>query len=245
MTPNGDARAAADPSESSFIRLAEAYRREGLLADAIRICREGLTRCPTSLRGRILLGQTLLEQGAIPLAMAEFDRVEREASRNPEILALLGEARRSVSPPPTDAVESAETSEPWVGLPETDRDPASEPGVLFLDFSEPPDAGGQCGHERPGRPVGEFDPGGVVRRSRGSRASGSHPATTRGGRGRPDRLPISRGGSRGRRARGTSTSWSGCVTSCSGFDQSIPARRDGRARSSAGRMARFLFLFSP
>ena len=153
MTPNGDARAAADPSESSFIRLAEAYRREGLLADAIRICREGLTRCPTSLRGRILLGQSLLEQGAIPLAMAEFDRVEREASGNPEILALLREARRSVSPQPTDAIESAEASEPWIGLPETDRDPASEPGVLFLDFSEPPDAGGQPAMNAPVDPL--------------------------------------------------------------------------------------------
>jgi len=143
VAPNGDARAAADPSESSFIRLAEAYRREGLLTDAIRICREGLTRCPTSLRGRILLGQSLLEQGATPSAVAEFDRVEREASGDPEILALLREARRPVSPPPTDATESSEASGPWVGAPETDCDSASEPGVLFLDFSEPPDAGGQ------------------------------------------------------------------------------------------------------
>ena len=85
--------------------------------------------------------------------MVEFDRVEREASRNPEILALLGEARRSVSPPPIDAIESAETSEPWVGLPETDRDPASEPGVLFLDFSEPPGAGGQPAMNTPVDPL--------------------------------------------------------------------------------------------
>lgn len=153
MTPNGDARAAADPSESSFIRLAEAYRREGLLADAIRICREGLTRCPTSLRGRILLGQSLLEQGATPSAMAEFDRVEREASGNPEILALLREARRSVSPPSTHAMESAEASEPWIGRPEADHDLASEPGVLFLDFSEHPDTGGQPSMNAPVNPL--------------------------------------------------------------------------------------------
>ena len=153
MTPKGDARAAADPSESSFIRLAEAYRREGLLADAIRICQEGLTRCPTSLRGRILLGQSLLEQGAIPSAMAEFDRVEREASGNPEILTLLREARRSVSSPSTYAMESADASEPWIGMPEADGAPASEPGVLFLDFSEPPDAGGQTAMNAPVDPL--------------------------------------------------------------------------------------------
>lgn len=153
VTPIGDARAAADPSESSFIRLAEAYRREGLLADAIRICREGLTRCPTSLRGRILLGESLLEQGATPAAMAEFDRVEREASGNPEILALLREARRSVSPQPTDAIESAETSDPWTGTPQTDHDLASEPGVLLLDFSEHPDASGQPPMNAPVEPL--------------------------------------------------------------------------------------------
>jgi hypothetical protein len=153
VTPNGDARAAADPSESSFIRLAEAYRREGLLADAIRICREGLTRCQTSLRGRILLGQSLLEQGATPAAMTEFDRVEREALGNPEILALLREARRSVSPQPTDAIESAEAADPWIGAPAADRDPANEPGVLFLNFSEHPDTGGQPSMNAPVNPL--------------------------------------------------------------------------------------------
>lgn len=153
MTPNEDARAAADPSESPFIRLAEAYRREGLLADAIRICREGLTRCPASLRGRILLGQSLLEQGATPSAMAEFDRVEREASGNPEILALLREARRSVSLQPTDAIDLAEASDPWTGTLGADHDLASEPGVLFLDFSEHPDAGGQLSRNAPVDPL--------------------------------------------------------------------------------------------
>jgi hypothetical protein len=85
--------------------------------------------------------------------MAEFDRLEREASGNPEILALLHEARRSVSAQPTDAIESAEASEPWVGAPEADRDPPSEPGVLYLDFSEPPDAGGQPAMNAPGDPL--------------------------------------------------------------------------------------------
>jgi hypothetical protein len=153
VTPNEEARAAVDPSESSFIRLAEAYRREGLLADAVRICREGLTRCPTSLRGRILLGQSLLDQGAIPSALAEFDRVEREASANPEILALLREARPTVSPQPTDAVASAEGSDRWPGTPEADRDTASEPGVLSLDFSEHPGAGGQESMSTPVEPL--------------------------------------------------------------------------------------------
>ena len=136
MIPNGDARPAVDPSESSFVRLAEAYRREGLLEDAIRICREGLTRFPTTLRGRILLGQILLEQGETPEATAEFDRVERESSGNPEILALLREARPPVAPQHADDVGSLETAGPLEGAPETGYAAAREPGLLFLDFPE-------------------------------------------------------------------------------------------------------------
>jgi hypothetical protein len=68
-------------------------------------------------------------------------------------LALLHEARRSVSPQPADAIESAEASEPWVGAPEAERDPASEPGVLYLDFSEPSNAGGQPAMNAPGDPL--------------------------------------------------------------------------------------------
>ena len=102
----------SDPSESSFVRLAEAHRREGLVEDAIRICREGLTRFPTSLRGRILLGQILLDQGATGEGHGELDRVERESSGNPEILALLREVRVAVAPQRADDVGSLETAGP-------------------------------------------------------------------------------------------------------------------------------------
>jgi hypothetical protein len=80
-------------SEPSFVRLAEAHRREGLVEDAIRICREGLAKLPGSLRGRIVLGQCLLDQGAIGEAIVELGRVERESGGDPEILTLLCEVR--------------------------------------------------------------------------------------------------------------------------------------------------------
>jgi hypothetical protein len=80
-------------SEPSFVRLAEAHRREGLVEDAIRICREGLAKLPASLRGRIVLGQCLLDRGAIGEAIVELGRVERESGGDPEILALLCEVR--------------------------------------------------------------------------------------------------------------------------------------------------------
>jgi hypothetical protein len=50
-------------------------------------------------------------------------------------------------------MESAEATGPWVGAPETDRDPASEPGVFFLDFPEPPEAGGQRAMKPPIDPL--------------------------------------------------------------------------------------------
>jgi hypothetical protein len=87
--PDGEAQSPPDATETSFIRLAEAHRREGLVQDAIRICREGLQRLPTSLRGRIVLGQCLLDQGAIGEAIVELGRVERDGRDDPEILALL------------------------------------------------------------------------------------------------------------------------------------------------------------
>lgn len=79
----------SDMSEPPFIPLAEAHRREGLIEDAIRICREGLAKFPASLRGRIVLGQCLLDQGAIGEAIVELGRVERESAGDPTILALL------------------------------------------------------------------------------------------------------------------------------------------------------------
>ena len=118
---------AHDPGEASFLRLAEAYREEGLFEDAIRICRDGLAKCPTSLRGRLLLGQTLLEQGALGEALVELGRVEREAQGDEEILSRL----RAVRMPGTQQTAGGGRSEEEPG-------PSCEPGVLYLDDPDRP-----------------------------------------------------------------------------------------------------------
>jgi len=89
MTPEGEPLPSPEITEASFVRLADAHRCEGLVDDAIRICREGLAQFPSSLRGRIVLGQSLLDRGAIGEAIVELCRVERESHEDPEILALL------------------------------------------------------------------------------------------------------------------------------------------------------------
>lgn len=139
MTGDREPIRSTDLSEASFIRLADAHRSEGLIEDAIRICREGLARFPSSLRARILLGQSLLDQGAIGEAIVELGRVEREARDDPEVLALLRDVRTAG---PQWARRGAELRDAAATPPAAPTGATvTEPPVLFLDaFGRPADA---------------------------------------------------------------------------------------------------------
>jgi hypothetical protein len=155
MWGEGEPIPGTDISEASFIRLADAHRREGLVEDAIRICREGLAKFPSSLYGRIVLGQSLLDHGAIGEAIVELGRVEREGRGDPEILALLCEVRMAGPqrrPPSTEVVSTSRT--PETPSAETSRDTCgpSEPAVLILD--SPDQTGSPVGASR----LSEDDP---------------------------------------------------------------------------------------
>jgi hypothetical protein len=116
MIPAYNIRPAPEPTEASFVRLAEAYRKEGLLEDAVRICRDGLARFPASWSGRLVLGKILLERGAVEEAYDELEYVRREARGRPEILAVLeGMLRRS----PALGRERTEPAEPSAWLLES------------------------------------------------------------------------------------------------------------------------------
>ena len=128
MTSTDDIRSAPEPREASFVRLAEAYRKEGLLRDAVRICREGLARFPASWPGRIVLGRILLEQGAVEEAYDELERVRRESRGKPEILAALEDVLKTV---PAVASERAEP----VGGPSS-HDPLASPTLAKLYASQ-------------------------------------------------------------------------------------------------------------
>lgn len=80
-----------DPQSRVFAQLADAYRKEGLLEEAIRICRDGLVAHPTYVSARVVLGRALLGQGALEEAEAEFRRVLELASDNLLALRLLGD----------------------------------------------------------------------------------------------------------------------------------------------------------
>jgi tetratricopeptide (TPR) repeat protein len=69
-------------SSRAFLPLAEEYRRLGRLADAERICREGLLKHPTYHSARVLLGRTLLELDHLEEAAEEFKAVLEAEPQN-------------------------------------------------------------------------------------------------------------------------------------------------------------------
>ena len=71
-----------DPASIAFAQLAEEYRRAGQTDDAVRICREGLTRHPGYLSARVTLGRALLDLGEQAEARGEFEFVVAEAPEN-------------------------------------------------------------------------------------------------------------------------------------------------------------------
>jgi tetratricopeptide (TPR) repeat protein len=73
-------RLAKDPDSPAFALLADAYRRAGRASDAIRLCREGLSRFPDNTAARLVLAKSLLDEGDPDAAMAEAQAI---LARNP------------------------------------------------------------------------------------------------------------------------------------------------------------------
>ena len=128
MIPADDIRSVPEPREASFVRLAEAYRKEGLLRDAVRICRDGLARFPASWQGRIVLARILLAQGVVEEAYDELERVRREARGKSEILAALEDVLKGM---PGVASEKVETTGEL-----SSRDPLASPTLARLYASQ-------------------------------------------------------------------------------------------------------------
>ncbi len=76
------ARWAKDLSPRSFLPLAEEYRRLGRLAEAERVCREGLQRHPNYHSARVLLGRALLDLDRLEEAAEEFCKVLQAEPQN-------------------------------------------------------------------------------------------------------------------------------------------------------------------
>jgi tetratricopeptide (TPR) repeat protein len=103
----------------AFVNLAEAYRHEGMLDDAVRILREGLGREPELLAGRLALGRLLLERGEAEAALREAARIEALAPGAPEALELRAEImlRRRAGTAPAEDASPVEGSPPPLASP--------------------------------------------------------------------------------------------------------------------------------
>jgi tetratricopeptide (TPR) repeat protein len=82
---------AKDPNSRVFAPLAEAYRKAGLLDDAVEIALEGLKLHPNYLGGRVALGRAYFEKHQFADAAAEMQKVARSAPDNIIAHKVLGQ----------------------------------------------------------------------------------------------------------------------------------------------------------
>jgi tetratricopeptide (TPR) repeat protein len=80
-----------DPAARLFAQLAEELRKEGELAEAIRVARAGLAHHPSYPSARMTLGRALLDTGDLRAARVEFETVLRGAPDNILASRFLGE----------------------------------------------------------------------------------------------------------------------------------------------------------
>jgi tetratricopeptide (TPR) repeat protein len=142
------ARSEQDPDPRVFARLADAYRKEGLLDEAIQICRDGLAAHPGSAGGRAVLAQALLERGALDEAEQEFRRVLEQAPEHLPALRFLGdvsagrgradEARRYYERVLRLNPGDSETQDRLAALPVTQEAGASEESVPAPGWNRDP-----------------------------------------------------------------------------------------------------------
>ncbi|MDA8242478.1 MAG: hypothetical protein M0Z67_19175 [Nitrospiraceae bacterium] len=64
-----------DPNSKLFVPLAEEYRKEGMLDEAINVLMSGIERQPGYMSARVSLGKIFLEKGMVNEARSEFENV--------------------------------------------------------------------------------------------------------------------------------------------------------------------------
>lgn len=84
------AQLAKDPKSRAFAPLADAYRKVGLLDEAIDVCVEGLKHHTNWTGGRVALARAYFEKGTKDKARQELEKVVKVAPDNPLAQRLLG-----------------------------------------------------------------------------------------------------------------------------------------------------------
>ncbi len=82
----------ANPRSRIFAPLAEAYRKSGLVDEAIEICREGLEYFPNFVSGIVALARCYYDKGQYTASIKELEKVVSEAPDNFLAQKLLAES---------------------------------------------------------------------------------------------------------------------------------------------------------
>ncbi len=81
-----------EPDSRLFAQLAEELRKEGDVAEAIQVCRNGLAKHPNYPSARMTLGRALFDTGDLAAARSEFEAVVKAAPDNILASRLLAES---------------------------------------------------------------------------------------------------------------------------------------------------------
>ncbi len=79
-----------NPDSLIFVPLADAYRRAGMLDEAIEVCKKGLEKHQTYTSARVVLGRIYSEKNMLDDAIAEFKKVEAVDVDNIMVHSMLG-----------------------------------------------------------------------------------------------------------------------------------------------------------
>jgi Mrp family chromosome partitioning ATPase len=132
-------RVERDPDSRLVSRLAEELRKDGDLAEAIRVARQGLERDRDNTGLRLSLGRALLDSGDTASARREFETLLREAPDNTLAHRLLGQCLDgSVEPDPVGVPPAGASRR--LALRGDDAGPAAhreaDEDSVYVDFSD-------------------------------------------------------------------------------------------------------------
>lgn len=132
-----------DPSSQLFASLADFYRENGLLPEAIEICRSGLESNPDNLEGRLVLAKCFFAARDFGSAREQVTRVLTVQPENTAAKKLLGDIDREDKPEAAPAPPAPA--------------PAKAEARPKLEYEEPGPAPGQAAARAESRPKLEYE----------------------------------------------------------------------------------------
>jgi predicted regulator of Ras-like GTPase activity (Roadblock/LC7/MglB family) len=116
-----------DPSSQLFASLADFYRENGLIPEAIAICQAGLESQPDNLDGRLVLSKCLLATKQYALARVEAAKVLSVQSEHSEAKKVLAQADSAVPEAEAPAAAPVKIETTVIAEPSSQAKPPEEP----------------------------------------------------------------------------------------------------------------------